>query len=199
MSGPHEPTKSTYTRPSTSHRRAPSPRAMNGGAPPTARNARTGLFTPPGITRLAALSRRSDSLIPGLHRDLHTREVDAVPPEGGHRVHAAADDRRHDVEGRWIRRLAADQRLAAVGLREVGAGIDVRVVDHRHREPVALELADAQQVLGIDVVRRARIPRVALGIARVQLVLGVAAAQQAPLAAAGQDDAAGLERVLFDR
>ena len=31
----------------------PSARAMNGGWPPTAPNARAGLFTPPGITLLA--------------------------------------------------------------------------------------------------------------------------------------------------
>src|ERR1700722_17150686 len=32
---------------------APSARATNTGVPPTARKARTGLFTPPGMTRLA--------------------------------------------------------------------------------------------------------------------------------------------------
>ena len=31
----------------------PFARAMNGGSPPTAPKARAGLFTPPGITRLA--------------------------------------------------------------------------------------------------------------------------------------------------
>ena len=36
-----------------SKRYAPSALAMNGGSPPTAPNARAGLFTPPGITRLA--------------------------------------------------------------------------------------------------------------------------------------------------
>src|SRR5271157_1321197 len=36
-----------------SWRNAPSALAMNGGSPPTAPNARAGLFTPPGITRLA--------------------------------------------------------------------------------------------------------------------------------------------------
>src|SRR3954453_21570601 len=42
-----------YWCPSMSWRYAPSARAMNGGSPPTAPNARAGLFTPPGITRLA--------------------------------------------------------------------------------------------------------------------------------------------------
>src|SRR4051794_9861045 len=36
-----------------SKRYAPSALAMNGGSPPTAPNARAGLFTPPGMTRLA--------------------------------------------------------------------------------------------------------------------------------------------------
>ena len=39
-----------YELPSTSMSREPSPRAMNLGVPPTPRNARTGEFTPPGVT-----------------------------------------------------------------------------------------------------------------------------------------------------
>src|SRR5262249_2432035 len=142
ISGPHEPTKSRYERPSTSVRRAPSPRAMNGGEPPTARNARTGLFTPPGMTRPAASSRRLDSLI--VH--LPAPEVDAVPWDRRHAVDPAGHDRGDDVDGRRVGGLAAHQRLTAVGLREVGAalagsrGVDVRVVDHRHAEALALEI-----------------------------------------------------------
>src|SRR5438552_9677977 len=48
--GPHEHTRSTYSRPSASVRYGPAPRTMNLGVPPTARNARTGEFTPPGVT-----------------------------------------------------------------------------------------------------------------------------------------------------
>src|ERR671921_2147981 len=44
-----------YELPSTSKMYEPSPRSMNRGSPPTERNARTGLFTPPGI-RLTARS-----------------------------------------------------------------------------------------------------------------------------------------------
>src|SRR5690606_4658992 len=40
-------------RPSTSYRYGPSPRTMNLGVPPTARNARTGELTPPGTTARA--------------------------------------------------------------------------------------------------------------------------------------------------
>src|SRR5712692_5504852 len=39
-----------YSFPSASIRRAPSARSMTSGSPPTARNARTGLFTPPTST-----------------------------------------------------------------------------------------------------------------------------------------------------
>src|SRR5918994_2013070 len=48
--------------PSTSKMRDPSPRSMNSGSPPTGRNARTGLFTPPGISpteRSISLAERS--------------------------------------------------------------------------------------------------------------------------------------------
>src|SRR5438270_13903098 len=50
MSGPHEPTYSMYSLASKSQRYAPTPRTMIGGSPPTDLNARTGEFTPPGIT-----------------------------------------------------------------------------------------------------------------------------------------------------
>src|SRR5690606_11042809 len=49
-----------YSLPSMSTRRLPSPFAMNGGTPPTARNARTGLLTPPGITLRAASNAAAD-------------------------------------------------------------------------------------------------------------------------------------------
>ena len=48
--GPQEQTRSTYSRPSASVRYGPRPLTMKRGVPPTARNARTGLFTPPGMT-----------------------------------------------------------------------------------------------------------------------------------------------------
>src|SRR5216684_1019973 len=49
-----------YSLPSTSNRWEPSPRAMNGGVPPTLRNARTGEFTPPGIGFCARVKSASD-------------------------------------------------------------------------------------------------------------------------------------------
>ena len=55
--GPQEHTRSTYSRPSASVRYGPEPDTMNRGVPPTARKARTGEFTPPGVTA-AARSKR---------------------------------------------------------------------------------------------------------------------------------------------
>src|SRR5450631_1266307 len=54
--GPHEHTRSTYSRPSTSVRYGPLALAMNRGVPPTTRKARTGLLTPPGVTATARVS-----------------------------------------------------------------------------------------------------------------------------------------------
>ncbi len=59
MCGPYARMKSEYSVPSSSTTRAPRPRAMIGGSPPTAAKARTGLLTPPGSTRRAR-SRHPD-------------------------------------------------------------------------------------------------------------------------------------------
>ena len=57
MSGPQLPTWSTYRWPSTSVSQAPRPSRKKTGVPPTPRNARTGEFTPPGITRPGAIEQ----------------------------------------------------------------------------------------------------------------------------------------------
>ena len=59
--GPQEQTRSTYSRPSASVRYGPVPDTMNRGVPPTARNARTGEFTPPGVTACARSNSFWDS------------------------------------------------------------------------------------------------------------------------------------------
>src|SRR3984957_18102482 len=65
--GPQEHTRSTYCRPSTSNRYGPAPRAMNLGTPPTGPNARTGEFTPPGITSTARANNSAErSSVTGL-------------------------------------------------------------------------------------------------------------------------------------
>ena len=48
-------------RPSASVSTAPSPEAMNRGVPPTARKARTGELTPPGVTASARRSSASEA------------------------------------------------------------------------------------------------------------------------------------------
>src|SRR5580698_6024721 len=71
--GPQEQMRSTYWRPSTSNRYGPAPLAMNLGTPPTGPNARTGEFTPPGVTSTARANssaldrypRFSIGLVPG--------------------------------------------------------------------------------------------------------------------------------------
>src|SRR5947199_1997981 len=50
-----------YSLPSASQIREPCPRTMNGGSLSTALKARTGEFTPPGITCSARFCRRRDS------------------------------------------------------------------------------------------------------------------------------------------
>src|SRR3954470_7231423 len=59
--GPQEQTRSTYSWPSASVRYGPRPDTMNLGVPPTARKARTGEFTPPGVTALARANSASDA------------------------------------------------------------------------------------------------------------------------------------------
>jgi hypothetical protein len=72
--GPHEQTRSTYSRPSASVRYGPAPRTMNRGVPPTEPNALTGEFTPPGVTKPARAKRASlRGVSPGLTGLLVTR------------------------------------------------------------------------------------------------------------------------------
>src|SRR5215831_1044643 len=55
-----------YSLPSTSQSRAPWARAKKMGSPPTARKARTGELTPPGMLRRARAKSSLDLLVPGL-------------------------------------------------------------------------------------------------------------------------------------
>ncbi len=52
-----------YALPSTSQMREPSALRMKSGVPPTAWKARTGEFTPPGISRRARANSSSDWVI----------------------------------------------------------------------------------------------------------------------------------------
>ena len=61
--GPHEQIRSTYSLPSTSVSQAPRAEAMKRGVPPTASKARTGEFTPPGVTARARSKSSSDRAV----------------------------------------------------------------------------------------------------------------------------------------
>ncbi len=59
--GPHEQIRSTYSLPSTSVSQAPFADRMKRGVPPTALKARTGEFTPPGVTARARSKSAPDA------------------------------------------------------------------------------------------------------------------------------------------
>src|SRR2546429_2595082 len=63
----------SYVLPSTSVSREPSARATKKGVPPTARNARTGEFTPPGNTAFARSKSSSERLTS--RSEEHTSEL----------------------------------------------------------------------------------------------------------------------------
>src|SRR3954447_24947717 len=89
--GPHDATRSTYSWPSTSVIRAPDADAMKRGVPPTAWNARTGEFTPPGVTARARRIRAAET---GTGSAPGTPAFSPVPPNaakpGGARRDARA-------------------------------------------------------------------------------------------------------------
>src|SRR4051812_31821052 len=88
-----------YSRPSSSRMRAPRPSRMKGGVPPTARKARTGELTPPGISaderskRLALLSPMgAEGFFPEGSRQLARpfEDVGRIEERRDHRGHVRA-------------------------------------------------------------------------------------------------------------
>src|SRR3990170_7712898 len=122
--------------------RQPSALATKKGLPPTPRKARTGLLTPPGITRCALSKSASEpcaDMAPGSSISLPPIDGSEVaerrvPAERPRLHHAAVDDREHHVGRVGIGRLAVDEGVVPVGGREIRAGIDVRVVDRQYPE-----------------------------------------------------------------
>src|SRR6266516_3080947 len=119
--------------PSTSTRYAPSPRSTKRGVPPTARNARTGELTPPGIrprarsnsssdrdTRLDANRRLRSALLSP------TVEVQAEPDSGGFEAERA-------VEGVSFAAALVRLELDLVAARGLRSGGDV--LDEPSRPP----------------------------------------------------------------
>src|SRR5207237_3921014 len=125
-----------YSRASSSRTRAPRPSRKNTGVPPTAPNARTGEFTPPGMSsRDRSNSARLVSYIVSVGRREQQRQrarrgADIVRIENGgndgEHVGAGGDD-----AGRVVRRDAADrgdrksrEALCLGEVRRRGAGSD---------------------------------------------------------------------------
>src|SRR5215470_4687975 len=187
--------------------RHPSAWETKNGLPPTPRKARTGLLTPPGITRWARPKSAPEPCgVPDA--GLLTRPPPVYPDEvPGSRVPAECrrlrdpplHDGHHHVRGFRVGGLAVDESVVLVGGREVGAGVDVRVVDGQDLEALRLVPSHRDQIPRIDVVRGPRVARMANRILRVQVVLDIAARQEQPLrrgALPGHYDPATLGRIL---
>src|SRR5881394_3639401 len=107
-----------YSRPSASQMRLPSPRSMKRGVPPTARNARTGEFTPPGMTLRERSNRRSFfDVMDGKH----PREFPGTAFDVG-RIEQGADHGnrvgpRFDHSMRVLARYSADRHHRAIQTR----------------------------------------------------------------------------------
>src|SRR4051794_22742733 len=114
-----------YSAPSSPKTRAPAAREMKMGSPPTARKARTGLLTPPGITARARSKRALDW------------GSDMADRIAGRRLRRPlAGRRRHEREGgRRIERLEEHHQVAVVpggGLAEVPARVQSLARDAIH-------------------------------------------------------------------
>src|SRR6266545_8257870 len=163
--------------------RLPCPLATKKGAPPTPRKARTGLLTPPGITRcacsksdveLGAVMRAGSALrLLPVQRDEVPRA--RIPAKGAGLHDPPLHDGEHDIGRVWIGGLAVDQRVVLVCRREVRAGVDVGVVDGDDPKSLGFAPADRDQVLRVDVVGGPGAAGMALGILGVELILDVAA------------------------
>src|SRR5699024_9783366 len=123
-----------YALPSMSTSWLPAPWSMNGGTPPTARNARTGLFTPPGMTLRAASNAAADFSV---DRDFIVSLIwwllwgDVVVCDVSHHVCETS------TGGRYARDMAlrAMSRTHGPGLRQ---GLIRRIKPHRAEDRLAL-------------------------------------------------------------
>src|SRR5260221_13310029 len=82
-----------YSRPSSSTRRAPRPSRKNTGVPPTARNARTGELTPPGISRW---DRSNSSLLRSYMGIRGCEAVEKARERGRCAAHVGVIEKRRD-------------------------------------------------------------------------------------------------------
>ena len=81
--GPHEQIRSTYSLPSTSVSHAPCADRMKRGVPPTALKARTGEFTPPGVTVRARSKSAADAVVEAVRSGVTRRLSPRVPTGRG--------------------------------------------------------------------------------------------------------------------
>src|SRR6266852_3740898 len=114
-----------YSRPSSSIKRAPRPSRKNTGVPPTARNARTGEFTPPGMSlceRSKSARLRSYMLVSGCGRSEQASErLRGRAHLGGAEERG---DHRHHVRARGDRAADGDVVCTRLG----GPGREARIV-----------------------------------------------------------------------
>src|SRR5258706_12314124 len=161
-----------YSRPSSSVRRAPRPSRKNTGVPPTARNARTGEFTPPGMSlceRSKSARLLSYMLVSGCASVEEARERSPGPTHVGD-VEQRRDDRHHvrargDRARRVLERDAADRRDRQAGaFRRRGealegsaarAGLGGRSEDAADRDVIRARLRGAARQAWIVVARDA--------------------------------------------
>ena len=87
IAGPQVPTESISERPSTSSIRHPFARRTKNGSPPTLRNARTGLFTPPGMYCFARAKSLEEMdmcpVVSPLNRQARLESSRGLPPVTG--------------------------------------------------------------------------------------------------------------------
>src|SRR5260370_20677669 len=104
---------------------APSARATKNGVPPTPRNARTGLLTPPGMRRWARSKRASEPVMRSGLLELGRHEVAraGIPDEGGRVDHPPLHHREHHVHRVRVRRLSIDEPGLAGRWRDARAGL----------------------------------------------------------------------------
>src|SRR5574341_1442420 len=99
--------------PSTSVTVAPFAFAMNRGVPPTERKARTGEFTPPGITFFAARKSLCDFVVENPPTRFASRECSFCKMKKGKRISRILSGRRLGVKEEHPPEKAADFSMGA--------------------------------------------------------------------------------------
>ena len=134
---------------------------MNRGVPPTARKARTGLLTPPGVTpRPRAKSSAETGRLVGVGRAVRRGHDPSVPSLPG-RPSEASDTAASRAARRAAGVAGGHEHGAPVGQpqRQAGAPGRQRPPAAEHRRPGVHAAVDGRQVRGVDVAQRDDAPR----------------------------------------